>query len=359
MRLRLLMKVNQYCLKSWKQNKARLHHNGNSWMTLLMILTSKMHVSALRHFFALLVSLYTSQAYCLTISFKYDAVDRLSGVTYNLSAINYRYDAAGNRLGYLGVVTNDNTAPTISIATPTTGPSFATTNSFINLTGTAVDDTEITWVTWANGRGGIGTAHGTSSWSASAIPLQRGDNTILITVYDTVGKTNTAELLVSFSPTPSDFTITLSTSPPLAGTVVGAGIFAAGASQTVVATPNSGFTFLNWTESGNVVSAASSYGFTLDADRILVANFAPTEAAQFSAVRLNNDVFEFTLSGRPGATYLIQASENLSDWTDISFETIPQAGPRLYGKARQAIPIDFTGPYPHNAGHFAAVGCSR
>ncbi|MEI7675593.1 MAG: starch-binding protein, partial [Bacteroidales bacterium] len=44
--------------------------------------------------------------------------------------------------------------------------------------------------------------------------------------------------------------------------------------QTVVATPNSGYTFVNWTENGTQVSTSASYTFTVGGNRTLVANFS-------------------------------------------------------------------------------------
>ena len=57
------------------------------------------------------------------------------------------------------------------------------------------------------------------------------------------------------------------------GTVSGGGLKTCGGPVTVVATPGSGFRFLNWTDGGNVVSVAASYTFTASGDRTLVANF--------------------------------------------------------------------------------------
>ena len=72
----------------------------------------------------------------------------------------------------------------------------------------------------------------------------------------------------------SQYTITVSANPTNGGTVTGGGTFATGSNRTVTATANSGFTFQNWTENGNVVSTNASYSFTLNYDRNLVANFA-------------------------------------------------------------------------------------
>src|SRR5258705_217998 len=62
--------------------------------------------------------------------------------------------------------------------------------------------------------------------------------------------------------------------PANAGTTTGSGTYAAGSSQTVIATANGGYDFASWTEGGTVVSASSSYTFTLNGDRSLVANFS-------------------------------------------------------------------------------------
>jgi Divergent InlB B-repeat domain len=58
------------------------------------------------------------------------------------------------------------------------------------------------------------------------------------------------------------------------GTASGGGTFAEGTSQTVTATPNTGHTFVHWSENGRVVSTSESYTFTLPSANItLVADF--------------------------------------------------------------------------------------
>jgi Divergent InlB B-repeat domain len=44
-------------------------------------------------------------------------------------------------------------------------------------------------------------------------------------------------------------------------------------SQTVTATAKSGYSFVNWTASGSVVSTSASYTLTLNSNVTLVANF--------------------------------------------------------------------------------------
>jgi len=70
--------------------------------------------------------------------------------------------------------------------------------------------------------------------------------------------------------------ITTSAAPAAGGGTSGGGMVDAGSSVTVIATPNAGYTFVNWTEGAVQVSASASYTFTATADRTLVATFAPT-----------------------------------------------------------------------------------
>ena len=69
------------------------------------------------------------------------------------------------------------------------------------------------------------------------------------------------------------YTITVSANPNEGGSVTGGGTYDQGTSCTVSATANTGYTFTNWTENGNVVSTNASYTFNVTANRSLVANF--------------------------------------------------------------------------------------
>ena len=48
----------------------------------------------------------------------------------------------------------------------------------------------------------------------------------------------------------------------------------------MTATAEPGFTFLNWTDNGTVVSTNSSYTLAMDVNHSLVANFAPAQHHQ-------------------------------------------------------------------------------
>ena len=89
------------------------------------------------------------------------------------------------------------TPPVITITSPTADPTFTSEAASITLAGTAADDTGIASVTWVNNRGGSGAASGTTSWTASGIPLAGGVNIIAVTATDLTGNSTTDTLTVT------------------------------------------------------------------------------------------------------------------------------------------------------------------
>ena len=87
-------------------------------------------------------------------------------------------------------------------------------------------------------------------------------------------------LVANFQQQTQQYTITVSADPanggaPYIGNNPGTTLatFALGESCTVHANPANGYTFINWTENGTVVSTNANYTFTVTGDRTLVANF--------------------------------------------------------------------------------------
>ena len=70
------------------------------------------------------------------------------------------------------------------------------------------------------------------------------------------------------------YTISVSANPAEYGTVSGGGNYTHGQTVTLNAIANTDYSFVNWTENGNIVSTNAEYSFTATANRTLVANFA-------------------------------------------------------------------------------------
>ena len=87
--------------------------------------------------------------------------------------------------------------------------------------------------------------------------------------------------------------VTVLISPEDGGSVIGGGQYGLGTLVSLVAEPNEGYSFVSWTESGEIISVDPSISFISQRDRELVANFV-----------LN--------------TYSIQAYANSSDWGTVS-----------------------------------------
>jgi hypothetical protein len=116
-------------------------------------------------------------------------------------------------------------------------------------------------------------------------------------------------------------TITTSAAPLAGGSTSGGGIVDDGSSVTVVATPNAGYTFTEWTDGGTPVSASASYTFTAAADRALVANFSavPTYTVTSSAAPAAGGTTSGDGSYSSGASATVTATANagyvFTNWT--------------------------------------------
>ena len=80
-------------------------------------------------------------------------------------------------------------------------------------------------------------------------------------------------------PTPDKYTITVTANPSNGGTVTGGGQYDDGASVTIRATANSGYTFTNWTNSSQVVTT-NPYTFTATSNASFIANFTSAGPTQ-------------------------------------------------------------------------------
>lgn len=83
-------------------------------------------------------------------------------------------------------------------------------------------------------------------------------------------------ILIATGPDPAPHSaVDTTASPTLGGTAGGDGVYTNGTTATVIALPNAGYRFVNWTENGAVVSTTATYMFTNIVNRSLIANFVP------------------------------------------------------------------------------------
>ena len=168
--------------------------------------------------------------------------------------------------------------PTTTLSSPSSGTNYNVGQN-INLqwtgngNGCAIQDYQIE-LTAPNGNIGgqtqtthnfsfTATTNGLGTWQWRA----RTRNT------DGVWGTYTSPRSFTISQASTNYTISVSANPSVGGGVTGGGSFSNGSGCSLVATPNTGYTFTNWTENGTVVSTNSTYTFTVSSNRSLVANF--------------------------------------------------------------------------------------
>ncbi|MBR3606305.1 MAG: hypothetical protein IKL51_01840 [Lachnospiraceae bacterium] len=85
------------------------------------------------------------------------------------------------------------------------------------------------------------------------------------------------------------YNIKVQPSSTLGGSTTGGRDYVNGDPVTVTATPNTGYKFIGWQESGQTVSEDSSYTFTVSGDRNLVAVFDEEKADQGNGTVTNPD----------------------------------------------------------------------
>lgn len=124
-------------------------------------------------------------------------------------------------------------------------------------------------------------------------------------------------LVANFAPViPGSFAVVLSSAPVAGGVTGGSGSYIAGSTVATTATPAAGYTFVNWTEGGTVVSASSNYQFVLSANRTLVANFKVIPASQLALI----------LSSSPAAGGSTSGSGSYAAGTSVTATAAPNVG---------------------------------
>ena len=230
--------------------------------------------------------------------------------TENGSAVStsssYTFTISGNRtlVANFGVIPPTQYSVNLS-SNPSNGGTTSgggTHNSGSSVTITATPNSGYTFTNW--------TENGSAVSTSSSYTFTINGNRTLVANFAVIP--------------PTQYSVNLSSNPSNGGTTSGGGTYNSGSSATVTATPNSGYTFTNWTVNGSAVSTSSSYTFTINGNRTLVANFAVIPPTQYSVNLSSNPSNGGTTSGggtyNSGSSATVTATPNsgytFTNWTE-------------------------------------------
>ncbi len=245
------------------------------------------------------------------------------------SSSSYQFTMAGNR----ALVANFTLAPAGNfVVNLSSNPAAGGTNfgsgsypANATVTVTAAANAGYTFVNW--------TENGNSVSTSASYQFTLTGNRTLVANYKIIPS--------------SQLSVTLASSPAAGGSTDGEGAYASGTSVTILATRNTGYTFVNWTDktTGLAVSTSSSYTFALTTNRSFVANFilniyTLTVNATFGTVTKNPDQASYN----HGNTVILTATPNtgyvFSSWSgDASGSTNPLS---VVMNANKTITANFT-----------------
>ncbi|MDI9554107.1 MAG: T9SS type A sorting domain-containing protein, partial [Bacteroidota bacterium] len=121
------------------------------------------------------------------------------------------------------------------------------------------------------------------------------------------------------------YNVSITSSPTSGGTTNGAGPYGSGSTANIIATPATGYRFVNWTRNGAIVSTSANYSFTVTGNTTLVANFA---VASYTITTSVNPAGTGTASGggsfNHGASVTVRATPasgyQFTNWTENGTE---------------------------------------
>ena len=134
--------------------------------------------------------------------------------------------------------------------------------------------------------GAIATLTATANEGYTFVNWTKDGEVVATTPTYSITVTESASYVANFSL--NSYVISATANPVAGGSVTGAGIYNHFETCTLTATANEGYTFVNWTKDGEVVSDTESYSFTV------------TEAASFVA-HFSLNSYEITASANPDA----------------------------------------------------------
>jgi uncharacterized repeat protein (TIGR02543 family) len=233
-------------------------------------------------------------------------------------------------------------------------PDYRLVNSFDGITTFSVSNSgggtmnwtavsNSNWLTITSGSSGINVGFITVGYTANNTGVPRIGE-IIITAGGATGSPKMVEVRQVAATT--QYTVTTSSNPSTGGTTTGGGTYNSSNSVTVTATPNSGYTFTNWTENGTVVSTNASYTFTISGNRTLEANFT---AIRYTLTTSSNPANGGWTTG--GGTYIFGQSVtitaapnngyNFVNWTEGNNVVSPSPYHNLYIDGNRTFVANF------------------
>lgn len=208
------------------------------------------------------------------------------------------------------------------------------------------------------------TATPNSSEDYTFVNWTEGGVEVSINAVYTFTATNDRTLVANFS---LPYTISVEINPENSGSVTGAGEYVHGWPVDLFATPNEGYTFVNWTEEGIEVSTNPFYTFPATRSRMLVANFSLPYTISASVNPENSG--SITGAGEydhgTSATLTATANEGYTfvNWTEGNAEVSTDAVYTFTATRNRTLVANFSLPYtisasvnPENSGSITGAG---
>ncbi|HQB87301.1 MAG TPA: hypothetical protein PLL51_09905, partial [Bacteroidales bacterium] len=109
------------------------------------------------------------------------------------------------------------------------------------------------------------------------------------------------------------YSISVSSSPEEGGSVTGGGTYDHGEQVTITASPSAGYSFVNWTEGGSVISTNATYTFTVNSNRSFQANYS-------------QNTYTVSVSNSPSSGGTVTGGGNYNHGEQATITASPAAG---------------------------------
>ena len=205
-------------------------------------------------------------------------------------------------------------------ANPTEGGSVSgagTYNHFESITLTATPATGYTFINWTK-NGTLVSSNASYTFTAEA----------------------DGNYVATFSQ--NSYEIAATANPTAGGSVTGAGSYAHGQTANMVATPATGYHFVNWTKNGTQVSTNATYSFTVEGPSTLVANF-----------ELNS--YEITATVNPTAGGTVNGAGTYNHFAPVTLSATPASGYAFVNWTKNGTPISTDATYTFTATEATAL----